>query len=217
MKFKEAADKILEFFKNSQVNKTSTVWEKMNDNKGWKWVLVLHNLNWGDVEVIHNKIILKADENKDELLKLQFSYLYDMNCQYRFVDFTDLNDLQSKLEKIITENKFGVNVKELSRFLINPAIKINDMLYKKGIENYSVFDFDYDPHYSIVPCKIISFDFSFDVNNNTKVHLNLKKEEDQDFIFRFQMNEQFTEIKVVDLKNIEGIIIQFIRNKIIKE
>ena len=91
------------------------------------------------------------------------------------------------------------------------------MLYKKGIENYSVFDFDYDPHYSIVPCKIISFDFSFDVNNNTKVHLNLKKEEDQDFIFRFQMNEQFTEIKVVDLKNIEGIIIQFIRNKIIKE
>ena len=93
MTFKEASEQLLNFFKDSQVVKTSAVWEKFDDDKGYKWVLVLHNLNWGDAIVIHTKFILKTDKEKQNLLKQQFSYLYDMNCQYRFVDFESLKDI----------------------------------------------------------------------------------------------------------------------------
>lgn len=216
MTFQEASEKVLEFFKDSQVVKTSSVWEKFEDGKGYKWVLVLHNLNWGEAIVIHTKFILKTDINKKDLIQKQFSYLYDMNCKYRYVDFEDVNDLELKLTQIITENKFGENVKSLSTFLTNPAMKLNDFLFKKEIDNYSVFDFEYDPHYSILPCKLINFDFKFDVNNTHKIELNLKKEENNKFVYRFKMDDAFTEIETDDLMNIEGIITQYIKSKIIK-
>lgn len=215
MKFQEASDKVLDFFKDTQVAKTSSVWEKFDDGQGYKWVLVIHNLNWGDSIIIHTKIILKTDKDKNELKSLQFSYLYDINCQYRHIDFSDLNDLELKLSQIITENKFGENVKSLSSFLINPTMKLNDFLYKKDIDNYTVFDFTYDPHYSIMPCKLINFDFKFDINNTHKIELNLKKEEKGKFVYRFKLDDSFTEIEADDLLNIEGIIIQYIKAKII--
>lgn len=216
MTFQEASEKMLSFFKDSQVVKTSSVWEKMEDGKGYKWVLVLHNLNWAEAIVIHTKFILKTDLEKKNLLQNQFSYLYDMNCKYRFTDFTDLNDLELKLTRIITENKFGENVRALSEFLVNPTMKLNDFMFKKNIDNYSVFDFEYDPHYSILPCKLINFDFNFDVNNTHKIHLSLKKEANSKFVYRFQLDEQFTEIETDDLKNIEGIIVQYLKSKVIK-
>lgn len=216
MTFQEASDKMLQFFKDSQVVKTSSVWEKFEDGKGYKWVLVLHNLNWADAIIIHTKFILKTDLEKKNLLQLQFSYLYDMNCKYRHVDFADLNDLELKLTEIITENKFGDNVKNLSQFLINPTMKLNDFLYKKEIENCTIFNFEYDPHYSILPCKLINFDFKFDVNNVNKISLNLKKEENSKFVYRFQLDEQFTEIDTDDLSNIEGVIVQYLKAKVLK-
>lgn len=216
MTFQEASEKILEFFNDSQVVKTSSVWEKMEDGNGYKWVLVLHNLNWAEAIVIHTKFILKTDKEKKNLLKNQFSYLYDMNCKYRFVDFTDLNDLELKLTRIITENTFGDNVKALSSFLVNPTMTLNDYMFEKGIDNFSIFNFEYDPHYSILPCKLINFDFKFDVNNTHKIKLNLKKEESNKFIYRFQLDEEFTEVETEDLKNIPGVIFQYLKEHVIQ-
>jgi len=215
MTFKEASERMLDFFKDSQVVKTSAVWEKFDDDNGFKWVLVLHNLNWGDAIVIHTKFILKTDKDKKELLKQQFSYLYDMNCQYRFVDFDSLDDMAAKLTSIITENKFGANVKNLSQFLVNPTMTLNEELLNKKIENCTIFDFEYDPHYSIMPCKLINFDFKFDVNNTYDVSLNLKKEEGEEFVYRFQLDEKFDEVRIKDLQNIPGVIAEYLK-KIVK-
>ncbi len=211
MTFIEAQNIFLDFFKDSQVFKTSTVWEKMDNDKGYKWVLVLHNLNYGDSVIIHTKFILKTDLKKENLLKTQFSYLYDLNCVYRFIDFKE--NLKDKLNEIILDGKFGINVKKLSNFLINPTIRLNKYLYKKQID-CTLFDFTYDPRYSILPCKLINFDFKFDINNVYKVSLNLKKEEKNKFVYRFQLDKKFTEIEVEDLKNIEGVIIQYVKKQI---
>lgn len=216
MKFQEASDKILDFFKDSQVAKTSSVWEKFDDGQGYKWVLVIHNLNWGDSIIIQTKFILKTDLDKNELKSSQFSYLYDINCQYRYVDFSDLKDLELKLTQIITENKFGPNVKAMSSFLINPTMTLNDDLYKKEIENYTIFDFTHDPRYSIMPCKLINFDFKFDVNNTHKIELNLKKEDRGKFVYRFKLNKEFTEVEEDDLSNIAGVVIEYVKSKVIK-
>jgi hypothetical protein len=217
MLFKEAADCITEFFKDAQVKKTAAVWEKMEDDKGWKWVLVIHHLNWGDAIIIHTKFILKTDEDKLNLAKMQFSYLYDLNCKYNFVDFLDLGDLSRKLSEIITENKFGEEVKALSKFLVNPAMQLNEKLYKEDIENYTIFNFDYDPNYSIVPCKVISFDFKFDINNVNFVNLNLKKHGKDDYVYGFRLDDNFEEVSVKDLLNIEGVIISFLKKSIIQK
>ena len=212
MTFKEASEQLLNFFKDSQVVKTSAVWEKFDDDKGYKWVLVLHNLNWGDAIVIHTKFILKTDKEKQNLLKQQFSYLYDMNCQYRFVDFESLKDMELKLAQIVTENKFGSNVKNLSKFLINPTMTLNEELFEKEVKNCTVFDFEYD---SILPCKLINFDFKFDVNNAYNVSLNLKKEEAGEFVYKFQLDEKFDEVKMKDLDNVPGVIVEYLK-KIVK-
>lgn len=217
MLFKEVADTITDFFKDAQVKKTAAVWEKFEDETGYKWVLVIHHLNWGDTVIIHTKFILKTDKDKLNLLKMQFSYLYDLNCQYKFVDFLDLDDLKRKLSNIIKETEFGKEVKALSKFLINPSMQLNEKLYKENIENYTIFNFDYDPNYSIVPCKVISFDFKFDVNNTNFVSLNLKKVGKDDYVYGFRLDDEFEEISVKDLSNIEGVIINFLKKTVIQK
>lgn len=217
MLFKEAAECITDFFKDAQVKKTKAVWEKFEDETGYKWVLVIHHLNWGDAVIIHTKFILKTDKEKTNLLKTQFSYLYDLNCKYVFIDFLDLEDLKRKLSEIIQENKFGDDVKSLSKFLINPAMQLNEKLYKEDIENYTIFNFDYDPNYSIVPCKVISFDFKFDINNVNFVTLNLKKHGKDDYVYGFKLDNEFEEVRIKDLSNIEGVIINFLKKTIIQK
>ena len=123
--------------------------------------------------------------------------------------------MELKLAQIVTENKFGSNVKNLSKFLINPTMTLNEELFEKEVKNCTVFDFEYDPHYSILPCKLINFDFKFDVNNAYNVSLNLKKEEAGEFVYKFQLDEKFDEVKMKDLDNVPGVIVEYLK-KIVK-
>ena len=211
MKFNNAQTTILDFFKQSRVRSTKSVWEKIDDGDGWKWVLSLHNLNWGDTIVSYTKFILKTNYEKTELIKQQFSYLYDINCKYRFINFSDQSDLIKKLESIIFNNAFGEDTKNISMFLENPTLLLNDKLAQENITDFTIFDLNYEPRYTILPCKLISFDFKFDINNLYQIDLNIKKDNNSEYKFRFQLKDDTKIVETHDLNNIEGVIIQYIK------
>lgn len=214
MKFSSAEKVILDFFSDSKIRATKSVWEQMKDGKSWKWVLTLHNLNWGDALILYTKFILKVDANKDNLLMLQFSYLFDLNCKYHFVNFKSEEDLKLKLQAIILNNMFGDDIKNLSKFIENPTMKLNKELAKQNITEYTVFDIDYTPKINVVPCKVSSFDFKFDINNVHKFELNIKKEQEEDYVFTFQFAQDDHSVSVSDLSNIEGVIVNYIKNNL---
>jgi hypothetical protein len=212
MKFKQAQDTILDFFSESKVRKTKSVWEKIEGSDEWKWILVLHNLNWGDAIILHTKFILKTTADKSELSSQQFGYLYDINCKYRYVDFKNQDDLFAKLKKIIFGNLFGPNIKNLSKFMRNPTISLNDYFAKHNITDWTIFDLDYQPKITIVPCSVISFDFKFDINNLYTVELNIKKEGKSKYIYTFKLDNKLKTVETDDLSNIEGVIATYIQN-----
>jgi len=214
MKFKEAENIILNFFSESKVRNATPVWERMKDGKNWKWVLTIHNLNWGDTIIIFTKIILKTDESKTNLILNQFSYLYDLNCNYHFINFKDMSTLKNKLTSIIFNNKFGNDIKSLSTFIENPTMQLNNELAKQKITNYTVYDIDYSPKVSVTPCKISTFDFKFDINNVHQIELNIKKENTQHYIFQFKFKSDVDTYKVKNLTSIERSVIKYIKYKI---
>ena len=215
MKFKEAQDTILDFFSESKVRKTKSVWEQVQGSDEWKWVMVLHNLSWGDAIILHTKFILKTNADKSELSTDQFGYLYDINCKYRYVSFSNKDDLTSKLKKIIFDNQFGPDITNLSQFMRNPAISLNDYFAKHNITDWTVFDLDYQPKITIVPCSVISFDFRFDINNLYTIDLNIKKEGKSKYVYTFKLDNKLETIESDDLSNIEGVIATYIQ-KIVK-
>lgn len=216
MKFSSAQIVITDFFADSKVRSTKAVWEKMKDGKNLKWVLTLHNLNWGDALILYTKFILKVAPDKEDLSILQFSYLYDLNCKYHFINFKDESDLKLKLQAIIFNDLFGDDIKSLSQFTENPTMRLNKELSNQNITDYTVFDIDYSPKITVVPCKTSSFDFKFDINNVHKIELNIKKEKEDNYTFTFQFANKHTEVEVSDLSNIEGVIINYIKSNIIE-
>lgn len=216
MKFSSAQKVVIDFFADSKVRSTKTVWEKMKDGENWKWVLTLHNLNWGDALILYTKFILKVTPDKEDLAILQFSYLFDLNCKYHFVNFKDETDLKLKLQAIIFNNAFGDDIKNLSQFIENPTMSLNKELSNQKITDYTVFDIDYSPKISVVPCKVSSFDFKFDINNVHEIELNIKKEKENNYAFTFQFANKHTEVEVSDLSNIEGVIVNYIKSNIIE-
>ncbi len=199
MKFKDAENIVLKFFSTSKVRNATPVWERMKDGKNWKWVLTIHNLNWGDTIIIFTKIILKTDKNKTNLLLNQFSYLYDLNCNYHFINFKDERSLKHQLSNIIFNNIFGKDIKALSEFIENPTMRLNNELAKQKITNYTVYDMDYAPKVSVTPCKVSTFDFKFDINNVHQIELNIKKENTQHYVFQFKFEDVVDTYKIKSL------------------
>jgi len=214
MKFKDAKNIVLKFFSESRVRNASPVWERMKDGKNWKWVLTIHNLNWGDTIIIFTKIILKTDETKTNLILNQFSYLYDLNCNYHFINFKNENTLKKQLSNIIFNNIFGKDIKVLSNFIENPTMKLNNELAKQHITNYTIYDIDYSPTISVTPCKISTFDFKFDINNVYQIDLNIKKENALYYVFQFKFETDVDTYKIKKLTSIEKLIIKYIKHKI---
>jgi hypothetical protein len=169
---KECVEFVLD---SSQVQDLKPVWEKAKDDNGYKWVLTLHRLTWDNANVLYTKIIIRTDDSKSKLIDNRFSYLYELSCYYREVQFENLEDFKVKLERIFKDNKFGVNLKRISEFLVSPAMTLNEWFYKNKIDTISVFDFQYQPKFLVLPCKKLSFDFTLNINNKEDISITLKR------------------------------------------
>ena len=221
--FEDIKDNIELVLNNSRVQDLKPVWEKLNDRDGYKWVLTLHRFTWDNANVLYTKIIVKTDSSKTKLLDNSFSYLYDLNCYYRDVKFSNLEDFKIKLERIFKDNKFGLNLKRISEFVVSPAMSLNEWLYKSKIDTISVFDFQYQPKFLILPCKKLSFDFLLNVNNKDEVNITIKRiltdqgdTQKEMFDYTFNYLDSFDTKQTEDLSTIVETIGSYLKSKFLK-
>lgn len=211
IKIAEIEDVFKEIFNDEKgvVTSIETLYEKPNNNENFlKLIISIQGLSTEENTIIHTKFIFKTDEHKNHLIDKSFLYLYDINCVYHKIDFSSIIDMKKNIEDILESNNFGEDIIILSDFIESPALFLNYYMKRAKIEDYSIFDVEYEPKFKTTPCDKTTFDFKININNNYNIDLSIykidaKDEDDIDkyrFQFRF-MDEIMTE-DADDLKNI---------------
>jgi hypothetical protein len=197
------------FEEEGLIQSIDTVYELSKNEEFYKLVISIHGLSVEDTLIIHTKFIFKTDVEKRKLIDNSFIYLYDINCNYRKVDFRNIIDLKSKIEDIIQSNDFGEDIQILSDFIEAPAMFLNHYMRRAKITDYSIFDVIYEPKFKTTPCDSITFDFEVNVNNNYKINVSIYKidrpsdEEEQDtYRYKFSLMDETETVESDTLRNI---------------
>lgn len=209
----ELIDKIKKVFDSTKVLSVDSVYEKIDSSNNLRLIISMNKILYDDVNIIYTKLIFNTDTNKTELTKNYFTYLFDINCEYVRVEFTSLDDFSTKISNIFKENKFGENIKILSKFVKSPSTLINTWFTENKITDLSVTNVKEDK-ISIMPCKSLFFDFDISLNNNQDVNLTISKEGESEYIFKFKIFNNIYEDKQGDLKNLVETIGGNLKNKI---
>ena len=189
-----------------------TVYEISPDESYYKMVVSIHGLQTEDVSIIHTKFIFKLDLDKKRLVENSFIYLYDINCVYHKIEFTNIVDIREKIEDIIESNDFGQDLQILSDFIEAPAMFLNYYMRRAKITDYSIFEVEYQPKFKTQPCDKTTFDFKLNINNNYDMELSISKierteEEDVDvYKFQFRFMDDIETFETDSLKNVHFFI-----------
>ena len=189
-----------------------TVYEISPDESYYKMVVSIHGLQTEDVSIIHTKFIFKLDLDKKRLVENSFIYLYDINCVYHKIEFTNVVDIREKVEDIIESNDFGQDLQILSDFIEAPAMFLNYYMRRAKITDYSIFEVEYQPKFKTQPCDKTTFDFKLNINNNYDMELSISKierteEEDVDiYKFQFRFMDDIETFESDSLKNVHFFI-----------
>jgi hypothetical protein len=205
--------KIKQTFDSTKVLSVESVYEKNSTSDEYKLVISMNKILYDDVNVIYSKLLFITDINKTKLIKNYFTYLYDINCQYVRVEFNSLNNFASKLTDIFNNNKFGDNIKILSKFVKSPSTLINTWFDDNNILDLSVVNVK-EEKIDIMPCKSLFFDFTIDLNNNQSVKLKITKEKDDEYIFTFDILGDKHEVKQSGLDKLVETIGDNLKNKV---
>ncbi len=189
----------------SEIQYSDSVYEK-KDGK-LRLIIFFNKLFSTNNVVLYTKLLFDVDENKEYLEpndkdQYFFKYLYDINCQYNIKIIDDVNDFKNQWSKIIKENIFGTNMKILSEFIKSPSFIVNEWLNKNDIKDISLTGFKYEPKLKIMPCKILSFHFVLNVNNSEEIELFIKKEDKNDYVYSFIINDNTINIETQDLSTL---------------
>ena len=190
------------------VTSIDTVYESPEEGDFLKLIISIQGLSVQDVSIIHTKFIFKVDTNKKNLVEDSFIYLYDINCVYHKMEFSNPVDLKNKIEDIIESNNFGEDIQILSDFIEAPAMFLNYYMRRAKITEYSIFDVEYEPKFKTTPCDKTTFDFKININNNYEVLLSIYKvdrESDEDldtYKFQFKFMDEILTLETDTLKNL---------------
>ena len=157
------------------VNTVESIYEISVDEKFYKLVISVHGLSTQNTSIIHTKFIFKTDLDKRNIIDNSLIYLYDINCIYHKIEFTNAIDLKKKIEDIIESNNFGEDLQILSDFIESPAMFLNYYMRRAKITDYSIFDVEYEPKFKTAPCDKTTFDFNININNNYDMRLSIHK------------------------------------------
>jgi len=205
--------KIKEVFDSTKVLSVESVYEKINDSEDLRLVISMNKILYDDVNIIYTKIIFNCDGTKSKITKNNFTYLFDINCEYVRIEFSTLEDFSSKISSIFKENKFGDNIKILSKFVKSPSTLINEWFQENKITDLSIINVK-EEKIDIMPCKSMFFNFTVDLNNNQNVDLTISKEGEKEYIFKFKIFNNIYEDKQADLKKLVETIGDNLKNKI---
>ena len=194
------------------VNTVESVYEMSSEEDFYKLVISIHGLAVQDVSIIHTKFIFKADLDKRNIIENSFIYLYDLNCVYHKIEFSNVVDMKKKIEDIIESNNFGEDLQILSDFIEAPSMFLNYYMRRAKITDYSIFDVEYEPKFKTTPCDKTTFDFKININNNYNMELSIQKidrtdrEELDTYKFQFKFMDEIETIETDTLKNVHFFI-----------
>ncbi|NPV12856.1 MAG: hypothetical protein HPY57_13880 [Ignavibacteria bacterium] len=196
---------------DSDILNSDSVYEHIDGSDNLKLVIFINKM-FGENTILYTKLIFKVNNGKTKLINNSFLYLYDINCQYVNVDFSDINDFEKKLKSIFHNNKFGPDLKILSDFIEKPAFLINDWFKKNHINEINVSNVKYEPKAYIIPCKSLFFPFIISANN-IDIPFSIKKEHSE-YMLSFQINSETINVELNNLKNLIQNIGITIKNKL---
>jgi hypothetical protein len=195
---------------NGVVTSVDAVYETPDEEDYLKLIISIHGLSVDDISIIHTKFIFKVDTEKRNIIDNSFIYLYDINCVYHKMEFTNVIELKQKIEDIIESNNFGQDMQILSDFIEAPAMFINYYMRRAKITDYSIFDVEYQPKFKTTPCDKTTFDFKININNNYNMDLSIYKidrpsddgEDNVDtYKFQFKFMDEIMTVETDTLKN----------------
>jgi len=204
-------DSLKEIFEDDDVYNTDSVYE--HGENGLRLIISINKLYSKNEINIFTKLMFNVDEQKTHLTNNTFKYLYEINCQFEEVDFDDINDFKTNLNSIITNNKFGDDLKSLSEFIKSPELSINDWFYKNKIEKISITGFKFEPELKNVPCKDLSFTFSMTINEHDKIKLTIRKINVGKFKLTFDIFNKKYEIEKSNLRSLIQVVGDTIKSK----
>jgi hypothetical protein len=217
IRISEIEEAIKEVFNQEDgvVSSVDTVYEKSENKEFLKLVISINGLSTEDINIIHTKFIFKTDLNKRNIIDNSFLYLYDINCVYHKMEFSNIVDMKKKIDDIIESNNFGEDLQILSDFTESPAMFLNYYMKRAKITEYSVFEVEYEPKFKMVSCDKTTFDFKMNINNSYDIEVSIHKidkdltenPEDQDkYKFQFRFMDEIETIEVDGIKNIHYLI-----------
>ena len=197
------------------VNTVESVYEMSLDEKFYKLVISIHGLSTQDTSIIHTKFIFKTDLDKRNIIDNSFIYLYDINCIYHKMEFTNIVDMKKKIEDIVESKSFGEDLQILSDFIEAPAMFLNYYMRRDKITDYSIFDVEYEPKFKTTPCDKVTFDFKININNNYHMEMSIhkidKKSDDKEdnvdiYKFQFKFMDEIETFESDTIKNVHFFI-----------
>lgn len=210
----DLVDAINSVFDSTKVLSVDSVYEKMEDSEDLKLVIFLNKVLYSDINIIYTKLIFIVDKGKYRLTKNYFTYLYDINCEYVRVDFEDLEDFKLKIKEIFDDNKFGEDIKIMSKFIKSPAVIVNEWLGENDVSDISVTGLKYEPKITIMPCKSLFFSFTINLSNEQTVELEISKKKNNYYQFNFKILDDYVKVEQEDLSNLVQVVGETIKNKI---
>lgn len=209
----DITNSILEVLGETKLKSLDHVYEKHGDQL--KLIISLHNLNLMHNILMHTKLIFNVDQDKIYLTHNQFTYLFDLNCEYRLNMFKDLEQFKYLLNQVFFDFKFGQDIKEYSKFLLSPSRMVNEYLNSINYNNYSVLYVDYQPKFNITECSNFVANFEISLIDDYKIDLGIKKINNTLYSFTFKINGKYIEKEVKTLENsIPAEIGEFIKNNL---
>lgn len=205
---------IKKVFDETKVSSVSSVYETDEESGNLKLVITVNNLFYEETDILHTKFVFFVDDNKHKLLENKMYYLYDINCNYKEVNFDGLENFELKLFKIVNERDFGNDIKNLSDINITIALELNKWLEENDVEDISIYSVTYHPILDNIPCKSLSFKFDINIDDSRSIELRIKKNKDNDFKFTFKENDWFHDVEVTNIKAMVQTIGETIKNHI---
>ena len=200
-------------FADTKVSSVSTLYEK-EDNEN-KFIVTINNLFYEETNIIHTKFVFYTDEKKKGLEKNHFHYQYDINCNYKLVNFTDVGELENKLNRIVTKRKFGRDIKILSDLSVTMASTVNQSLKNLDITKVSVYSINYIPIVDAVPCDSLTFRFDINIDDIRFIKMVIKKVDKDDYRVTFNENEWFNDVTIGSLRAIPQTITEMIKKHVL--
>ena len=204
---------IKKIFDDTKVSSVSTLYEKEDDKN--KLIITINNLFYEETNIIHTKFVFYTDDKKKGLDENYFHYQYNINCNYKQVNFSDITELENKLNNIVKNRKFGSDLKILSDLSITMVSDVDKLLKEKNISSVSIYSITYIPIVDAVPCDSLTFRFDINIDDVRLVKMIIKKIEKGEYRITFHENDWFDDVTIGSLRAIPQTITEMIKNHII--